>query len=979
MYLNCKSFYSFNHGLLSPEKLILLAKNYQVKQLAITDIHNTSAYIELFQAMKELDYRLSISLGMEFRHPRSYELYYLLLAQSPKGFEQINRFCSRYQQNSIPWPEEAPQMEEVVAIYPLARGRDRVLASHEFIGIRPTELNRLIRLNQPKEKLLAWNAVTYTKALGHQVHKVLRAIGENKMMSQMKEPLIVSKPDELFIPPQKIKEIYSSYPFLLKQTEALLERCGLDFELERPRNRRLFGPSKEEDRKILRLRALEGLEWRYGGSNNYDLALSRIEKELRVIADRGFETYFLITDDMLRYAQRRQIAHVGRGSGANSIVAYCMGITDVDPIELDLYFERFLNPYRHSPPDFDIDFSWKHRDTITDYLFRRWGPQHIALLACFNTYQGRAPIREIGKVYGLPNDEIEKLLACQSLQDADDRLGQFILHTAALLVDMPRHLSIHAGGVVITEAPIYRYTALEMPPKGYPLTHFDMMSAEVAGIHKYDVLSQRGLGHIEDACKLIRKQRKQEVDIRDVATFKRDPKIKALLRSGRTIGCFYVESPAMRMLLSKLHCDDYITLVAASSIIRPGVSRSGMMRAYIERHHNKDFDYIHPKMEELMQETYGIMVYQEDVIKVAHHFAGLDLGEADILRRGMSGKFRSKKELMRVKDSFFSNCREKNYPDDISTEVWRQIESFSGYSFSKAHSASYAVESYQSLYLKAHFPLEFIVAVINNFGGFYHTEFYLHEARMNGAQILAPCVNEGDYLTSLKGERDIYLGFIHLKGLNRELGMRIAAVREQGGKFETLHDFLERVQPGLEQARILARIGALRYTQKSRKSLLWDIHFHYSDQKMAAGQDFLFPIDHREWQWPEFDESAQSIRQEEVELLGFTLSNPFDGIGKQLEQVCLRQRELRKHIGRQVEIIGYLVTIKPTSTKNGERMYFGCFIDANGDFFDTTHFAAIAKQYPFRGKGFYRVKGKVCDDFGSLSIEVKEMGMVNSE
>lgn len=253
-----------------------------------------------------------------------------------------------------------------------------------------------------------------------------------------------------------------------------------------------------------------------------------------------------------------------------------------------------------------------------------------------------------------------------------------------------------------------------------------------------------------------------------------------------------------RILLQKLTADgfafrygDYITLVAASSIIRPGVASSGMMRAYIERYHDpENIDYIHPIMKELLQETFGVMVFQEDVIKVAHHFAGLDMGEADILRRAMSGKFRGNEEMLRIKQKFFTNCKERNYPDATSAEIWRQIESFGGYSFSKAHSASYAVESYQSLYLKTYYPKEFMVAVINNFGGFYSTELYFSELRKTGAAIHLPDVNESEYYTNIKGN-DVYTGFVHIKSLQQEMAEKIITERKRAGSYLAFCTFLD--------------------------------------------------------------------------------------------------------------------------------------------------------------------------------------------
>jgi error-prone DNA polymerase len=451
--------------------------------------------------------------------------------------------------------------------------------------------------------------------------------------------------------------------------------------------------------------------------------------ELDIIDKLGFSSYFLITWDIIRYSMSCGFYHVGRGSGANSIVAYCLRITNVDPIELDLYFERFINPKRSTPPDFDIDYSWKDRDQVLDYVFKRYGHEHTALLGTISTFRDRSMIRELGKVVGLPKAELDILVRQHDTHQNPDGPTRKVIELSSRLADFPNMRSIHAGGVLISEKPIWCYSALDLPPKGLPVVQWDMYVAEELSFEKIDILSQRGIGHINDCAQIVKQNRGITIDVHQVERFKKDDKVRALLRSGETTGCFYVESPAMRGLLKKLRCDNYISLVAASSIIRPGVSRSGMMRAYIERfHHPEKIEYLHPVMEQQLKETYGVMVYQEDVIKVCHHFAGLDLADADVLRRAMSGKYRSKKEMQRIVDRFFSNCRKKGYSDKLTREVWRQIESFAGYSFSKAHSASFAVESYQSLFLKAYYPLEFMTAVVNNFGGFYRSEVYFNEA-----------------------------------------------------------------------------------------------------------------------------------------------------------------------------------------------------------------------------------------------------------
>jgi len=586
-------------------------------------------------------------------------------------------------------------------------------------------------------------------------------------------------------------------------------------------------------------------------------------------------------------------------------------------------------------------------------------------------------LRELGKVFGLPKDEIDLIVEFPVEHRERDQITELIFRYADRIKDLPANISIHAGGVLITEKPIYAYTATELPPKGYPVSQFEMHNAEDMGIFKFDILSQRGLGHLKESAKHVKRNQGIDVDIHRFTDFKKDEKIRELLRNSKAMGCFYVESPAMRMLLGKLRCEDYLTLVAASSIIRPGVARSGMMRAYIERFHavrnGKTYESIHPFMDELMRETYGVMVYQEDVIKVAHHFAGLTLTEADVLRRGMSGKYRSRDEFRRVEERFFENCKAKGYPKHVIDRVWYEIESFSGYSFSKGHSASYAVESYQSLYLKAHYPLEFMVGVINNFGGFYRTEFYFHEARMNGAVIEAPCVNHSDYLTTISG-KTIYMGFIHLKSLEVKIAKYIAIDRGRQGTYRSLDHFLRRTPGiGLEQVRLLIRVGAFRFTGKSKQRLLWEAMLFFSSvQAKPTTSQHLFDTEPSEYPLPVLQRNELEDAFDEIELLGFPLCDPFRLL-RTTDYGDATALELPKKINRRVRIVGYVVTTKDTSTLKGEPMHFGTFYDAQGEVFDSVHFPDIARKFPFRGRGFYELKGKVVDDFGVSMIEVTSM------
>src|SRR5258706_575434 len=346
-----------------------------------------------------------------------------------------------------------------------------------------------------------------------------------------------------------------------------------------------------------------------------------------------------------------------------------------------------------------------------------------------------AVTRELGKVFGLPKAEIDSLLDNRKNSETPDHIAKLIYSYGSLLYSFPSHLSIHAGGILISEESIHNYTATDLPPKNFPLTQFSMLEAEDVGLYKFDILAQRGLGKVRDAVEIIKHNTGDEIDIHAAEKFKADGLVRKNLETATLMGCFYVESPAMRMLLTKLEAKTYLDLVAASSIIRPGVASSGMMREYILRFKGRPPSYESPKaVYEILHDTFGVMVYQEDVIKVAYYFAGLTFGKADMMRRGMSGKYRARAEFQKVEKKFFDNCREKGYDDKVTKEVWRQIESFAGYAFSKGHSASYAVESYQCMYLKTYYPLEYMVAVLNNGGGFYAPEFYVHEARMCGGK-----------------------------------------------------------------------------------------------------------------------------------------------------------------------------------------------------------------------------------------------------
>jgi len=952
---------------LSIEELIATAGNMGISTLALTDINNSTG-IPYFVKNCEKEGIKPVA-GIEFRHGDRH--LYTGIARNNEGLRELNEFLSHHNITKTPLPFPAPEFNEAYIIYSLDNYTERKLRENERINIKPAEVNRL--LSQAKQldinKLVGFQYISFKNREGWYIHKNLRAIDNNTLIDHLKPEQLAGE-SEYFIDACKLKDIYGNYPKIIENSTSLLDDCSISFDDNVPRNKQVFSASRYDDRLLLEKLAWDGMQYRYG--NNNAVAKERIKHELEIIDKLGFAAYFLITWDIVRYSMARGFYHVGRGSGANSIIAYCLKITNVDPIDLNLYFERFINPKRSTPPDFDIDYSWKERDEVLDYIFKRYGYHHTSLLGTMSTFRGKSIIRELGKIYGLPKEEIDSLIDNPGDKSNHNSLTDKIFYLGSKIADFPNMRSIHAGGVLISEKPITCYTALDMPPKGFPTTQWDMYVAEELGFEKIDILSQRGIGHIKESAEIISENRGVDVDVHAIQKFKNDSKVKEYLAKGETKGCFYIESPAMRGLLQKLKCSDYLTLVAASSVIRPGVARSGMMKQYIQRFHNpKGFKYLHPVMKEQLSETYGVMVYQEDVLKICHHFAGLDLSDADTLRRAMSGKYRSKEEISKITLRFFDNCRKKGYPEEITKEVWRQIESFAGYSFSKAHSASYAVESMQSLYLKAHFPLEFIVAVINNFGGFYRTWVYAHEALRFKAGLHPPCVNNSRYKTSLKGN-DIYLGFIHIQNLDSSVATVIETIRDEGGNYKGLNDFIDRVRPGLEQTILLIRVGAFRFTGKSKAELLWMAHLILNRKKTEKSHT-LFDQPVKKYTLPKLENHKIEDAYDEIELLGFPVSLSWFGLLKTSFRGDITAADMGRANGRKVRMVGHLVTVKYIKTVNRQWMNFGCFIDYDGQFFDTVHFSDSLEKYPFRGSGTYLLMGKIVEDFGFQQMEVEKM------
>lgn len=970
MMINLHSNYSLRYGTLSLEDLIAGMQETGHETAVLTDINNSSGSLSFLHL--GIKAGLNILAGMEFRNED--QLLYIGIAKNNDGFRQLNEFMTAANRDRAAsgiketlLPEQPPFLDQVYFIYPYRSKAVAELRENEYIGIRPAELN-LIRMEPASnlDRYVILSPVTFALT-DYKLHCQLRAIDHNILFSQLDKTMVADK-DEVFISKVKLLELYRDFPVLIRNTNKLLGTCSFDLDFKKIKNKQTFTGNRTNDRQLLHKYTQDGFTRRYSKTDK--IAVDRIKRELEIIENLNFSSYFLITDDICRYARSKDYHYVGRGSGANSAVAYCLGITDVDPIELNLPFERFLNPKRQSPPDFDIDFSWNERDDIYDYIFNRYQSGNTALMGAMSTFRSRSILRELGKVYGLPKAEIDRLVHEPENMLNVNEVTNTILSVYNRMADFPNQRTIHSSGVLISELPLTNYSALDFPPKGLPTMQFDMYAAEEMGFEKFDILSQRGIGHIKDCRDIVKQNQGIVIDTSNPKRFFKDPKIAAQLRSSNTIGCFYIESPAMRQLITKLKCDDYLTLVAASSIIRPGVASSGMMAEFIKRHHDPSkVVYPHPVFKEQLAETYGVMVYQEDVMKIGNAYGGLDMADADVLRRMMSGKYRSKEHLIEIEDKFFNHCKKMGYPETTSREIWRQMESFAGYSFNKAHSASFAVESYQSLFLKTYYPREFIVAVLNNYGGFYNRKVYVNEAKRAGANINLPCVNRSISNTTIYGD-DIFLGFDCLQNLEAKLAYQIPEERMANGEYTSLENFVLRTGTGLEQLIVLIRTGAFRFIGQGKKELLWEAHLLLSKDKKADTGPMLFESSSRKPVLPKLVTSTLEDFYDEIELVGFIVSGSMFDLAKSDYRGDAKACDLIQYQGKTIRMVGDFVVEKYVRTKNDKLMKFGTFLDANGEFFDTVHFPPSLASFPLRGAGLYLIEGRVVLEFGCPAIDV---------
>ena len=1043
--LACHSVYSLLWGTASPEALCRRATEAGMSALALTDREGLYGILPFWNTAREAG--LHPILGARIPDPNGPAR---LLAADANGYRRLARILTLFHRQkgrkpgfslldalredrqglmvvstSLPFLEslarDSGQEGLYIALYPYGPQRERIRFSR-----------------RSAIPLAAVAPVYFLDAADYSFHRLLRAIGLSTKLDRLPAREL-APPWAWFQSSEQWRQRYLHCPEALRGMFEIAERCRME---RPPWGERVFpsfqGLSAGEAFVLLEKKSRQGALQRYGAFTQP--LRERLGYELDIIRSKSLASYFLVVEDIVH----RFPITCGRGSAAASLVSYCLGITHVDPLKHNLFFERFLNPGRTDPPDIDVDFPWDERDAVLAYVLEKYGPEHCAMVANHVGFRIRAALRETAKVHGIPDEEIQNIShGFSHLGDpfrpslGQERVARHpayknglldppwpaILQGARRLEGMPRHLSVHCGGVVITPDPLPERVPVEQARKGVPVIQWEKDITEAAGLVKIDLLGNRSLAVIRDALKSIRANGGPTLSYGELNPLE-DRKTCEMLARGDTVGVFYVESPAMRQLLKKTGKGDYAHLVVQSSIIRPAANE--FIREYVRRVHGGSYVPLHPLLEEILKETHGILCYQEDVSRVAMVLAGFDAVQADLLRKVLSKKHRHAR-LADFRDRFSAGARSRGVSHEVTEEVWRMILSFQGYSFCKPHSASYALVSFKSCYLKAHHPAEFMAAVISNQGGYYTTLAYLSEARRMGLRILPPDINRSALAYTGKG-RTLRVGLMQLKGVHRASLEALLEDRTRRGPFRALEELVQRVDADPADFKVLVKAGCLDCIARGRPrpELLWELlawegkKGGRSERGKAKGRqkkekgrpetkqgetiqgaglgecaqgwpegahrpganewvptESASPLFYGGFQPPRAPPYGPLVRlRHELETLGLLVSgHPLELYGPRLHRLPLvPAAALSEHVGKKVTTAGWFVTGKTVMTLRREPMEFVSFEDTTA-LYETTFFPRAYERFCHL-MGYsrpYLLRGRVVEDYGAISLNVEDV------
>lgn len=838
--------------------------------------------------------------------------------------------------------------------------------------------------------LVATNNVHFLRPEEHLHHRAVNAIRTGGLLTTVGAPEITTG-EAWFKSFAEMQRLFPDHPEFLHATTEIADRCDLQLELGKTIFPEFNVPKDESAFSYLWKLSFEGARKRYKPLR--PAVLSRLTHELEVIEKLHLAPYFLLVWDIVEEARRRGIPAVARGSAASSMVTYCLGISRVCPLRWGLYFERFLNEQRGDCPDIDIDICGARRDELLEYVYEHWGTEHVAMIGSFITMHARLAVREVAKVFGVPPGEVDRftkrlphrpvreiLTAIRDLPECrdlpiEDEPWKTILQVALRLDDAPRHLGIHPCGTVISARLLTRLTPLERATKGIVVTQYDMNAIEALGLIKMDLLGQRGFTTMSLALDNIEKSRTgipacpaapapqskrrtnrevcptaREIDFDAIP--ENDPETCEVIATGRTMGVFQIESPAMRGLLRMMNARMLEEIAQALALIRPGASEYGSKELFIRRlRGEEEVKYAHPELETILGDSRGVCIFQEQVMQISQALGSMTLAEADLVRRS-SAKFSGRRELERLRAKFLQAAGLMGLNEAQREETWMMVEKFAGFGFCKAHAATYADISYRMTYLKTHHTAEFLAAMCSAGAGFYHVSAYVEEAKRWGIAVRLPSVNHSrmEYTAEdgTDGKRALRVGLMQVKGLRMETITAIPRAREEGGAFLSLEDFLRRVPVEGDEIESLIKCGALdemsdEARRRTRPEMLWQWNLLQARGKgirspgavLPQRTDILFAETNdrndigamlAEMQTPEYTRE-QKLRQEREILEVCVSGHPLDFLPRNGEAWSDELQSLR---GKRVTLCGWVVTYRHVGTKNYRNMMFVTLEDQRG-------------------------------------------------
>ena len=994
--LRVHSHYSLLDSVLSPTAIVELAKRNGLTAVALTDTGNLHGAVEFVQAAKQLG--VKPILGTELRIG---DQPLLLYVESARGYHNLCRLLSCHAERTATGADEASVANQQRRLFRreefsgLTDGLVAVSADPQVAELFPQHFYQLAVARDTRSNfpVVACPAIHYGSAEDRQKFDIVQSIRTLTLLRQQ-HPEKRSGGKLHFRPPGEMAAACRDHPDWLTHTHEIAERCNFELPFGKPQFPAFTPADGSPPSEFLRRLVLQGLHKRYGTqAGKYQ---AQALEELGIISDVGYEEYFLITWDFLQEGRRRGIEWITRGSAADSLICYCLGISSVCPIRFDLYFRRFLNKERmalHKLPDIDIDFAHDHKDDVVKLIFEKYGRDHCAVVGGFSTFQARSAFAEVAKVLGVSERETRKItdhfpwsfgggwvpdeptpsggdgliaMLRASPENRDLPLDDEPYHTALQMAEfldgVPRYPKMHPCGVVLSRQPMHELTPTFIANKGYATTHFDMDAVEAIGLVKMDILAQGGLAAMRDV-KAMLDERGIAVDLEQciarnksdgrvllgnpqAAESWNDQQVWEMIASGYARAVHHIESPAMVSLCRMCNVREIDGIVAIVSVIRPGAANEGKKQSFTRRYQGLEpVAYPHPSLEPCLRSTYGLVVYEEHILQICEAFAGLPPGRADVLRRALNKQKRA--IIAEIQKEFIASAKQRGHTPEKIEEVWGLVTGFAGYAFCKAHSTAYGVEAYQSAWLKRYFPAEFMAAVLTNGKGFYDPLVYVLESYRLGLKFLPPSINEPGPGFTVHGDA-IRVPLIRTKGLTDRMTKRLLAERERG-PFASMGDFHRRAQPLPEELEAMIRAGGFDEFGQTRTRQFWEAqHLHRTFGGGRAGdQGWLLPPPSLE-QFPTVPlrEPTRSERLEsENELFGYPISgHPLERFDDVAWDTYCPVARLGEHVGETVVTCGLVVEQRTHHQITGEAMKFLTLADWTG-MVETELFAATYRNY----------------------------------